>query len=88
MRDFIDKTSEENGTPINRDYLMAIQGFDAVVTDINEDGNVIVETNSQGHTLTTTINEDGSITEVFHGIKTINKKTIIRDNGQIVEEIY
>ena len=65
MIDFIDKTSEQNGTPINRENLMAIQGFIAQKTTYNSDGSVISEINSKGETLTTVFNEDGSITEVL-----------------------
>lgn len=79
MRDFIDKTSENSGTPINREYLMAIQGFDSVRTVFNDDGS-ITETNGNGQTLTTTFNEDGSVTEKFVGEKTITKTTTFIGN--------
>jgi hypothetical protein len=88
MKDFIDKTSSQSGTPINRENLMAIQGFQAKTTSINEDGTVVVETNSEGHTLTTTINSDGSITEVFVGEKTISKKMTFNSDGSISEVIF
>ena len=84
MRDFIDKTIEQDGTPINRDNMMAIQGFDTVTTTFEDDGS-IVETNSAGHTLTTTFNDDGSITETFVGSKTITKTTTFEDDGSIEE---
>ena len=86
MVDFIDKTSEENGTPINRENLMALQGFIATNTVFRADGS-IVETNSKGETLTTTFNADGSITETFVGEKTITKTTIFNANGSISEVI-
>lgn len=85
LREFIDKTSEQSGTPINRDYLMAIQGFDAVDTVFGE--NTITETNSRGETLTTTFNSDGSITERFVGVKTITKITQFDANGNTREVI-
>ena len=85
MRECIDKTSEQNGTPVNRDLLMAIQGFDAKTTTFNEDGS-ITETNGLGHTKTTSFNADGSITEVFVGEKTITKTTSF-DDGSITEVI-
>jgi hypothetical protein len=66
MVDFIDKTSEQSGTPINRDNLMAIQGFIASNTVFNADGS-ITETNSKSEKLTTKFNSDGSITETFVG---------------------
>lgn len=81
MRDFIDKTSTESGTPINRDNLMAIQGFDASTTKFNSDGS-IVETNSLGHTLTTTFS-NGNIIEKFVGNKTITLTTKFNDDGTI-----
>ena len=86
MIDFIDKTTEQNGTPINRENLMAIQGFIANTTVFNDDGS-ITETNAKGEVLTTVFNGDGSITETFVGGKTITKNTIFNDNGSITEEI-
>lgn len=86
MVDFNDKTSEQNGTPINRDNLMAIQGFESKTTKFNEDGS-ITETNGKGETLVTTFNEDGSITETFVGEKTITKTTTFNDDGSISEVV-
>ena len=86
MVDFIDKTSEQNGTPLNRENLMAIQGFVAKTTVFNNDGS-ITETNANGHTKTTVFNADGSITETFVGEKTITKTTIFSDDGKISEVI-
>lgn len=74
------------GTPINRDTLMAMQGFHAKTTVFNSNGS-ITETNGKGETLTTTFNSDGSITETFVGSKTITKKTSFGSNGQITEVI-
>lgn len=72
MIDFIDKTSEQSGTSLNRTNLMAIQGFQTQTTKFNSDGS-ITETNADGHIKTTTFNSDGSISEVFVGDKTIKK---------------
>lgn len=83
MIDFIDKTDNTSGTPINRSNLMGVQGFVAKTIVFNDDGS-IVETNSLGHTLTTVVNDDGSITETFVGDKTISKKTTF-SNGKIEE---
>lgn len=83
MRDFLDKTSLQSGTPINRDNLMAIQGFEASTTTFNSDGS-IVEANKLGHTLTTTFNTDGSIVETFVGDKTIALTTKFNDDGTIL----
>lgn len=80
MIDFIDKTSEQSGTPLNRENLMAVQGFISQTTVFNDDGS-IVETNSKGETKTTVFNDDGSITETFVGEKTITKKTIFNENS-------
>lgn len=86
MIDFIDKTSEQNGTPINRENLMAVQGFVASDTVFNDDGS-ITETNSKGETLTTVFNDDGSITETFVGDETITKTTTFNIDGSISEVI-
>lgn len=86
MRDIIDKTSERAGTPINRDLLMAIQGFEAQTLVADESGNTFIATNSKGETLTTTFADDGTIVEVFVGEKTITKTTTI-EVGQIREAI-
>jgi hypothetical protein len=84
MKEFIDKTSTQNGTPINRANLMAIQGFVAKTTTFNDDGS-ITETNGSGETLTTTFNADGSITERLVGTKTITKTTRFNTDGSITE---
>lgn len=84
MKEFIDKTDENNGTKISRRNLMAIQGFIGTNIVFMEDGS-IVETNSDGETLTTTFNEDGTITEELVGDKTITKTTTFNDDGSITE---
>lgn len=84
MKDFIDKTSEQQGTPLNRTNIMAIQGFISNNIVFNEDGSV-TETNGLGETKTTTFNDDGSITEVFVGDRTITKTTIFGTDGTITE---
>lgn len=86
ITEFIDKTAEQSGTKINRKNLLAMQGFVAVNTVHNADGSV-TETNAEGHTLTTTFNDDGSITEVFVGEKTITKTTTVDDDGNVTEVI-
>lgn len=80
------------GTPINRENMMAVQGFENNNVDIieNEDGSyTITEINNDNHTLTANIteNEDGSITitETFSGEKTITKTTTINaDSTQMI----
>lgn len=86
MIEFIDKTSEQNGTPANRENLMAIQGFVANNTVFNVDGS-ITEANSKGEVLTTIFNADGSITQTFVGEKTITKTTTFNVDGSISEVI-
>ena len=84
MIEFIDKTTEQSGTPINRENMMAIQGFVANNTVFNADGS-ITETNDNGEVLTTRFNEDGTISETFVGEKTITKTTIFNVDGSIAE---
>lgn len=86
MQEFIDKTSTESGTPLNRATLMAVQGFQTVDTRFNADGS-ITEINSNGHTKTTTFNADGSITERFVAVKTITKNTTFNADGSISEVV-
>ena len=80
MIEFIDKTSEQAGTPINRENLMAMQGFIAKTTVFNDNGS-ITETNGKGEALTTVFNDDGSITETLVGAKTITKTTTFNAGG-------
>lgn len=84
MHEFVDKTSNSSGTPINRATMMALQGFEALTTVFNNDGS-ITETNADGQVKTTTFNNDGSITERFTGEKTITKTTIFNADGSIKE---
>ena len=88
MIEFIDKTSEQEGTPINRDNLMAIQGFVGMTTEkLIENGLIVIkQTNSEGHELKTVKNADGSFTQTFTGEKVISKTTK-KQNGKIVEVV-
>ena len=79
----MDETSEKMGTAVNRENLMAMQGFIAKNIKLNKDGSV-TETNSQNETLTTSFNLDGSVVQKFTGQKTITK-TITFDGEGIVE---
>lgn len=85
MVDFVDKTNEQDGTPINRKNLMAIQGFIGMTTEKQADGSIL-QTNAEGQTLLTVKNVDGSITQTFTGDKVITK-TIKKENDKIVEVI-
>jgi hypothetical protein len=86
MREFIDKTSSQAGTPINRANLMAIQGFEAKTTRYNSDGS-ITEVNGNNETLTIKFNANGSITETFVGKKTIIKTITFNSDGTISEVV-
>lgn len=86
MRDFIDKTEEQSGTPINRDAMMALQGFESVETVFNADGS-IVQTNAKGEILTTVFGTDGSVTQTFVGEKTITKTITFNSDGSISEVV-
>lgn len=83
MKDFIDKTNNVAGTPINRESMMAVQGF--IGNTVSFSGGNIVETNADGHTKTVVFNDDGSITEIFTGEKTITKTTIFE--GDTIREV-
>ena len=81
MKEFIDKTSKQNGTEINREAMMALQGFQAKTTKIDNYyegeewlGTMVTEVNGEGHTLTTVI-MNKKIIETFVGEKTITKTT-------------
>lgn len=86
MIEFVDKTSEQSGTEINRANLMAIQGFIASNITFNDDGS-ITETNANGEILTTVFKTDGSIEQIFVGSKTITKTTTFNNDGSITEAI-
>lgn len=85
MRDFIDKTSTQSGTPLNRDYMLALQDFDGKTVILKDDG-TIVETNSLGHTRTITVN-DTIITEIFSGDRTVTKTTRIDLLDNMISEV-
>ena len=85
MIDFIDKTSEQSGTPINRENMMALQGFAARTITFNEYG--VIETNSKGERLITSFRADGSVLEQFAGQKAISKTTTFNSDGSITEVI-
>ena len=86
MKEFIDETSVQSGTPINRANMMAIQGFIGKTIEFLNDGRIL-ETNSSEETKTTEFMSDGSIVETFVGEKTISKKTTFESN-KIVEVLY
>ena len=90
MIEFIDKTSEQNGTPINRENMMAMQGFVSTKTlppTTNELGEAqIIKINEEkNEQLVTTFKLNGQIEEKFIGKKTITKTTSFGDDGSITE---
>lgn len=84
--EFVDKTQEKSGTPLNRANLMALQGFISSKVVFNADGS-IVETNSLGQKKTTVFQGENVIVETFVGEKTLVKTTTINSDGTITEEI-
>jgi hypothetical protein len=86
MIEFIDKTGENSGTPLNRKNMMSLQGFEAVKTTFNADGS-ITEENELGQEKTTVFNTDGTIVETFVGEKTITKITRFVEEGMVEEVI-
>lgn len=88
---FVDQVlPNEQGTPLDRLRLMAIQGFGAATTVFGND-NTITETFADGVRVTT-FNTDGSITEVFTataaaGGQSMTKTTTFNSNGSITEVI-
>ena len=86
MIDFIDKSSENVGTPLNRANMMGLQGFGNKRTVFNDDGS-IVETNAEGHTTKTVFDQDGSITITFTGEKTISKRITFNSDGSVSEVV-
>lgn len=75
----------QDGTVINRDIMMALQGFDNTSTIFNADGS-ITEANALGETCVTRFNADGSITETFSaGAQQMTKTTYFDTDGKIRE---
>lgn len=91
MIDFIDKTSEQNGTPINRENMMAIQGFSNcdIYEDVNELGEkqIIKDYVDRNEKLITTFKLDGRIEEKFVGEKTITKTYSFGIGNNISSEV-
>lgn len=77
----------QDGTALNRQNLMAMQGFGNVETVFNQDGS-ISETFQDGSTKKTVFNADGSISETFTaGTQVMIKTTSFNDDGSITEGI-
>lgn len=80
-----DDNPVQDGTNINRELFMGIQGFIAGTTEFQENGN-IVEENATG-VLTTEFLSDGSIKQTFVGAdgQTIIKTITFGADGNITE---
>lgn len=87
MIEFVDKSSENEGTPLNRVNLMAMQGFQPKTTTFSADKKIITETDVNGYTKTTVFNDDGTIIETFRGEKTLTKTTTFNADGSITEVV-
>ena len=72
------------GTPINRENLMAIQGFVCQTITFNADGS-ITETNSKNERITTAYDGNGNIIVTFEGEKTITLTSHIDSSGNFSE---
>lgn len=80
MIEFIDKTSEQSGTPLNRSNLMAIQGFEGKSLTFKDNSFIIK--NDNGETLTIAYDdENNTFTQTFTGEKTITLTTTISVGG-------
>lgn len=91
MIDFIDKTTVQSGTPINRENMMAIQGFSNcdIYEDVNELGEkqIIEDYVDRNEKLITTFKLDGRIEEKFVGEKTITKTYSFGIGNNISSEV-
>lgn len=91
MIDFIDKTTVQSGTPINRENMMAIQGFSNcdIYEDVNELGEkqIIKDYVDRNEKLITTFKLDGRIEEKFVGEKTITKTYSFGIGNNISSEV-
>lgn len=97
MVNWKDKITGQNGTPVNRANLMAMQGFQATTTNITKNGTTttITETNAAGDLLVTTITKNSNnttINAVFTAVDgaTMSTTTTITKTGSgtsIVKEV-
>lgn len=82
MVDWIDETSENEGTPANRKNLMGMQGY---IKENVTFGNTITKTNADGQTETITF-QGNKIIKKFVGERTITQ-TITFGNNSYVKEL-
>ena len=78
MREFLDETTETEGTPINRGNLMAVQGYQ--YENVTFGKNSITKTNDENEIETTTFSSN-QIIKQFVGKKTINQTITFTENG-------
>lgn len=81
MREFIDETTEKEGTDINRENLMAIQGYQGETVNFDD---TIVKTNDKGETETISFSEN-QIIKRFVGEKTITQTITFSQDGYVKE---
>ena len=74
----LDDSAEVAGTPINRENLIGIQGYQN--ENVNFGNNNITKTNSKGQTETMTFSEN-QIIKTFVGEKTITQTITFNENG-------
>lgn len=84
MIEFIDKTDTQNGTLINRERLMGIQGYEKKTVVF--DGDTIISTNKDGQVETTTFSGN-QIIKTFTGEKTITVVTTFSENSYVSEVV-
>lgn len=87
MKEFIDKSSVNAGTPLNRTTMMALQGFVGNTTSFSDDGKVITETNEFGEITTTELVSDNQIIVTIQGEKRLQKRITFNADGTITEEL-
>ena len=81
MREFIDETTEKDGTDINRSNMMALQGYQGENVTF---GDTITKTNDKGEVETITFSGN-KIFKKFVGEKTINQTITFTENGYAKE---
>ena len=83
MREFIDEIEGvEEGTDINRENLMAMQGYQRETVIFEADR--IIKTNEKNETETSTF-ADNKIIKRFSGEKTITQTITFNENGYVKE---
>lgn len=85
MIEFVDRNQNDDGTPLDRSHLMAVQGFDTSTTKF--DGNTVTANNKYGEVMTTTFNSDGTITKTLVGEKTISMTISFSEDGSVVKTL-